>query len=75
MLIKVITMPYKINDMEKCNRFLDKLRVNSWRLWQTQYQWDKSEGYHACFWKTGEKDIELVTHNEEVQDVIVNLTP
>jgi hypothetical protein len=67
-------MPYTINDMEKCNRFLDKLRANGWKLWQTQYQWDKPEGYHSWFWKTGEKDIELVTYNEEVQNAIVTFS-
>lgn len=64
-------MPYTIESMDKCNRFLAKFRANGWSLWQTQYIWSEPEGYHAWFMKAGEDDIELVTHNEAVQDAIV----
>jgi hypothetical protein len=67
-------MPYSVETMEKCNRFLDKLRANDWSLWQTQYKWDSAEGCHAWFWHTGQKDIELVTHNEDVQNAIVKFS-
>jgi hypothetical protein len=62
---------YRIETMEKCNRFLEKLRLNGWDVWQMQYRWNSDEGFHAWFWKTGEDDIEIVTHNEEVQKTIV----
>jgi hypothetical protein len=64
-------MFYKIESMEKCQRFLDKLRSNGWDVWQMQYQWYHSEGFHAWFWKSGQEDIELVTHKEDVQAAIV----
>jgi hypothetical protein len=62
---------YLIGTLEKCDRFLKKLRDNSWSLWQMQYTWNDPEGFHAWFMKKGEKDIELVTYSEEIQDKIV----
>lgn len=62
---------YRIETIEKCNRFLDNLRANGWGLWQMQYSWDLPEGFHAWFGKVGEEEIEIVTHNEEVEKAIV----
>jgi len=64
-------MAYTINTMDKCNQFLDKLKLNGWKCWQMQYRWNDENGFHAWFWKTGEKDIEIVTHNKDVQRAIV----
>ena len=63
---------YKIDNMEKCTRFLDECRERRWQLWQMQYRYDDPEGFHAWFMKAGELDIEIVTHNEDVQEAIVN---
>ena len=62
---------FLIETMEKCNRFLDKFRVNGWEVWRMQYYWDLPEGLHAWFRKTGETDIEVVTHNENVHKAIL----
>ena len=64
-------MKYTINTIDKCDRFLDKFHANDWSLWQMQYRWSDPEGFHAWFMKSGEKDIELITFNEEIQDRIV----
>lgn len=65
---------YKVDTMEKCNRFLDKLRADGWELWQMQYGYDNPEGFHAWFWKTGQEDVEIVTHSLDVQNSIVGYT-
>jgi len=57
--------------MNKCTRFLDKLRAHGWTVWQMQYQAADPEGFHAWFQKSGEEDIEIVTFNEDVQKAIV----
>ena len=64
-------MPYIVNDMQKCTRFLSKLRANGWTVWQMQYRWNEPEGFHAWFMKAGESDIEIVTFSENVQMAIV----
>ena len=63
---------YQVETMSRCNKYLDKLRFEGWDVWQMQYQWYHPEGFHAWFWKTGHEDIELVTHNEDVQKAIVS---
>ena len=64
--------PHTIETMNECNKFLTERRENGWRVWQMQYQWNNPEGFHAWFMKHGEPDIEVVTHNEQVQEAIVN---
>ena len=68
-------MKYTINDIKKCERFLDKFRAGKWRVWQMQYRWSDPEGFHAWFIKGGEKDIEVITYSEEVQKAIVSFEP
>ena len=63
--------PVYIKTLETCNKHLDKLRANGWKLWQMQYGYGLPEGFHAWFWKSGEKDIEIVTHSADVQRAIV----
>ena len=62
---------YWVETMSRCVKYLDKLRAEGWDVWQMQYRWNLPEGFHAWFWKTGQEDIEIVTHNEEVQAAIV----
>jgi hypothetical protein len=64
--------PYKIEAIEKCNKFLEECRQRGWKVWQMQYRWNRPEGFHAWFHKADEPDIEVITHNEAVQDAIVN---
>jgi hypothetical protein len=61
----------KVDTLDKCRSYLDRLRLNGWRLWQMQYSYDHEFGFHAWFMKAGKEDIELVTWNKEVQDEIV----
>jgi len=65
-------MPYVINDMKKCRRFLEKFRAGGWKVWQMQYRWSEPEGFHAWFMKAGQEDIEVVTFSEEVQKAIID---
>ena len=64
-------MPYIVNNMPKCTRFLAKFRADGWKVWKMQYRWNDPEGFHAWFMKAWENDIELVTWNETVQIAIV----
>jgi hypothetical protein len=64
-------MPYKIETMEKCDKFLAECRQRGWKVWQMQYRWSAPEGFHAWFHKAWEPDIEVITHNGQVQDAIV----
>lgn len=45
-------------------------REHDYRFWQSQYSWDMDEGFHAWFFN-GQKDVEVVTHNEEIQRMII----
>ena len=40
-------------------------------LWQWQYSYDSPEGFHAWFSKDG-KNIEVVTQNQKIQDVMLD---
>jgi hypothetical protein len=57
--------------MEKCRRFLDKFRAGGWKVWQMQFRCSEPEGFHAWFMNDGQEDIEIVTHDEEVQKAII----
>jgi len=63
---------YHIETIEKCNRFLEGCRKHGWQLWQMQYSFDHPEGFHAWFYKSREPDIEVITHNEDVQKAIIS---
>jgi hypothetical protein len=65
------TSPYKIETLEKCNKFLAGCRQRGWKVWQMQYKYYSPEGFHAWFILPREPDIEVVTHNKAVQDAIV----
>ena len=41
---------YIVDTMEKCNKYLEKLRVDSRKLWQMQYGYNDPNGFHAWFW-------------------------
>jgi hypothetical protein len=47
------------------------LSKHGYSLWQFQYGYSDPEGFHARFAKTGRQNVEVVTHNSEVQKAIV----
>lgn len=67
--------PYRIETMEKCNKFLEECRQRGYTVWQMQYRWDEPEGFHAWFYKSGHEDIEVITHNKQIQQAIVKFEP
>jgi hypothetical protein len=60
-------MAYKINSIENWRKWETWFRENGWKPWQ--YQDDN--GFHVWISKSGEKDIEIVTFNEEVRKEIM----
>jgi hypothetical protein len=63
--------PITINSMDKCYEILNKFRAEGLHVWQMQYRWNLTEGFHAWFMKAGHEDIEVVTKNKEVEAAIV----
>lgn len=44
-----------------------------YKFWQSQYNWNEPEGYHAGFMR-GDKRLEIITHNKEIaEDIIHNM--
>jgi hypothetical protein len=60
----------KVEDMDKCNNYLGRLKANGWSLYQMQYSYDEPTGFIATFWKEGQT-IELVTWDKEIQDKMI----
>lgn len=42
-----------------------------YKLWRMQYSYNDPEGFHIWIWKKDKQDVEIVTHNKEVQDDIL----
>jgi len=61
---------YTIETTQKCTRYLARLRELGYTVCQMQYGACVPEGYHVLFWKMGEPVIELVTHNEAVEQMM-----
>jgi hypothetical protein len=66
---------YKVETIDKWNKFADRLREKEYRPWQYQYSWDDKNGFHVWFMKAGCEDIEIVTRSEEVQKAILKFKP
>ena len=62
---------HKISTLANYRKWEQWFRDNDYAPWQYQYGWDSPEGLHAWFAKAGEKDIEIVTHDEEVREAIM----
>ena len=62
---------YSIYTLEQCTRLLDEFRADGRHLWQTQYMWNMPEGFHAWFAKADSEDIEVITHDKNVQKTII----
>lgn len=60
-----------IETMEHWRQAEAYLRENGFHLWQTQYAADCPDGFHVWFMKARTSDIEIVTHNPDVQRAIV----
>lgn len=61
-----------IENLEQWNILAAAMKEKDYRLWQFQYGYDRPEGLHAWFWRKGrDKDVEVVTHNKEVQEAIL----
>jgi hypothetical protein len=65
---------YKVETIEKWNKFADRFREKGYHPWQFQYGHWCPEGLHAWFRKTGEEDIEVVTKSKEVHEAIMKFS-
>lgn len=61
----------KIETMEKWNILAAALHEKGYRLWQMQYSWDDKEGFHGWFLHAEKLDVEVITHNGDVERAIV----
>ena len=43
-----------------------------YKVWQMQFSYDMPEGFHAWFWKDGSQQVEVATHNLNIQKDIVS---
>lgn len=59
-----------IETLDEWNKLSKKLSENGWSIWQTQYNPQHPEGYHAWFHKTGKPNYEIMTYNNEVYKAI-----
>jgi hypothetical protein len=55
-----------VEDMDKWLILKAALIEHGYKLWQTQYDADSPEGYHARF-SIGDKDVEVITHIREIE--------
>ncbi len=47
------------------------LAADGYTLFQWQYGTHRTEGLQARFWASGKPDVEVVTHNEDVETEII----
>lgn len=64
-------IPRHIESMEKWLILKQAIIEKGYKLFQMQYNWDMAEGFIATFYK-GNKDVEVITHNKDIEDDIVN---
>jgi hypothetical protein len=50
----------------------EAMKEKGYSLWQFQYSADMPEGFHAWFWKKQKDLVEVITHNKDIQDAILN---
>jgi len=43
---------------------------NGYRSWQRQYDYSTKEGYQVRFWKANTEQIEVITHNKDIEEDI-----
>lgn len=65
----------RINTMPKWEEVSAKLKDRGYTLWQTQYSSDQPMGYHARFFCKGMPEVEIVTHNPEIEALIIKFSP
>jgi hypothetical protein len=61
----------EIKTMEQWGTLAGLLREHGYRLWQWQYDAAASEGFQACFIKSGRPDVRILTRDAKVQAAIV----
>jgi len=57
-----------IDEWHDYARLLSKMGYD---LWQTQFDIDAPEGFHAWFVNSGTHQIEVATHNKAIYDAII----
>ena len=62
----------RIDTIEQWNTLAARLREKNYRFWQSQFDWDDPEGFHAWFFKAGKNDYPVVTFKKEVQTAIID---
>jgi len=62
----------KISTLEEWEILSAALKENGYGLWQMQYSYDSTEGFHAWFWKKDKEDAEVITFNKDVQEKILS---
>ena len=60
-----------ISTIEQWQILKAAMKEKGYTLWQMQYSAEDKQGFHAWFYKTGKKDVEVVTHNADVQECII----
>ena len=58
--------------MEKWNRLSAKMSAHSYGLYVFQHDYDNPEGFHAWFEAPDMPNIEIVTHNQDVNEAILH---
>lgn len=64
-----------IESAEEWSAFSAVLAEDGYSLWQWQYDFNHPLGFHAWFWSSGKKLLEVVTHSDRVQDAIISFQP
>ena len=61
-----------IESLEQWTALAGELRKAGYTIYQMQYAANEPTGFHVWFWLSGRPVVHIVTHNEKVQDVIVD---
>lgn len=60
-----------INEFDKWLILKDAFIEKGYKPWSYQYSASQEEGLHVWFWKSNRTDIEVVTHNKEIEKDII----
>ena len=61
-----------VDSLEQWDALAGELRKAGYTVYQMQYAANQPEGFHVWFWLSGRPEVHIVTHNESVQDAIVD---
>ena len=62
----------RVETMEKWNRFAVKMSAHGYGLCVFQHDYDDPEGFHAWFEAPDMPNVEIVTHNQDVNEAILH---